>query len=135
MLRVRDYSITSKLTWMNMLVSGAGLLLAGAAFLGYELVTVRHDMVQGLSVQAQTIGFNSASALLFDDPHSAEGTLAALKAAPHIISAEIYKPDGRPFAAGSMTEDYELGLKLGALGLKTIVGCSIIGIGESPGRY
>ena len=98
MLRVRDYSITSKLTWMNMLVSGAGLLLAGAAFLGYELVTVRHDMVQGLSVQAQTIGFNSASALLFDDPHSAEGTLAALKAAPHIISAEIYKPDGRPFA-------------------------------------
>ena len=28
--------------------------------------------------------------------------------------------DGRPFAPGSMTEDYELGLKLGALGLKTM---------------
>src|SRR5438046_341039 len=46
MLRVRDYSITSKLTWMNMLVSGAGLLLAGAAFLGYELVTVRRIVFQ-----------------------------------------------------------------------------------------
>lgn len=28
--------------------------------------------------------------------------------------------DGKPFAPGSMTEDYELGLKLGALGLKTM---------------
>ena len=28
--------------------------------------------------------------------------------------------DGRPFAAASLTEDYELGLKLGALGLKTM---------------
>jgi adsorption protein B len=28
--------------------------------------------------------------------------------------------DGRPFAGTSMTEDYELGLKLGALGLKTM---------------
>jgi adsorption protein B len=28
--------------------------------------------------------------------------------------------DGRPFAGSSMTEDYELGLRLGALGLKTM---------------
>jgi adsorption protein B len=28
--------------------------------------------------------------------------------------------DGKPFAGSSMTEDYELGLKLGALGLKTM---------------
>jgi adsorption protein B len=28
--------------------------------------------------------------------------------------------DGKPFAGASMTEDYELGLKLGALGLKTM---------------
>jgi len=28
--------------------------------------------------------------------------------------------DGRPFATGSMTEDYELGLKMGQLGLKTM---------------
>lgn len=28
--------------------------------------------------------------------------------------------DGKPFASGSMTEDYELGLRLGALGLKTM---------------
>ena len=28
--------------------------------------------------------------------------------------------DGRPFAGGSMTEDYEMGLRIGALGLKTM---------------
>ena len=28
--------------------------------------------------------------------------------------------DGHPFAAGSMTEDYEVGLKIGAIGLKTM---------------
>ncbi|HUP68167.1 MAG TPA: glycosyl transferase family protein [Sphingomicrobium sp.] len=28
--------------------------------------------------------------------------------------------DGRPFATGSMTEDYEVGLKIGAIGLKTM---------------
>jgi adsorption protein B len=37
--------------------------------------------------------------------------------------------DGKPFAPGSMTEDYELGLKLGALGLKTM----FVRIAAQPG--
>jgi adsorption protein B len=37
--------------------------------------------------------------------------------------------DGLPFAAGSMTEDYELGLRLGALGLKTM----FVRIPDRPG--
>src|SRR5205814_7596279 len=98
MFKFSRHSITSRLTWMNMLVSGAGLLLAGAAFLGYELITFRQAMIQSLSVQAQTIGFNSASAILFNDPKSAEETLTALRTQPHIISAAIYRNDGRQFA-------------------------------------
>jgi len=101
MFRFRDYSITKKLTWMNMVVSGAALLLACAAFLAYELVTFRETMVRSLSIQAQIIGSNSVSAVLFNDPHSAENTLAALKAAPNIVSAWIYTQDGRPFAGYS----------------------------------
>ena len=68
MLRIRDYSITKKLTWMNMLVSGAALLLACGAFIAYETVLYRQTMVRDLSVQAQIIGDNSVSALLFNDP-------------------------------------------------------------------
>src|SRR5437660_2943581 len=98
MLRVRDSSITKKLTRMNVLVSGAALLITCAAFVAYDLVSFREAMVHNLSIQAQIAGSNSVSALLFDDPQTAESTLSALKAAPNILSAGIYTPEGRPFA-------------------------------------
>ena len=98
MLRFRDYSIPKKLTWMNLLVSGTALLLASAGFFAYDLYNFRASTVRNLEIQAQIIGSNSVSALLFDDPHSAENTLSALRAAPHVMFAEIYAPDGRAFA-------------------------------------
>jgi signal transduction histidine kinase/CheY-like chemotaxis protein len=101
MLRVRDSSITKRLTRMNILVSGAALLIAGAAFVGYDRVTFRESMVHNLSIQAQIAGGNTVSALLFNDPQSAESTLSALKAAPNIVSAGIYTPAGQPFATYS----------------------------------
>jgi len=39
--------------------------------------------------------------------------------------------DGKPFASNSLTEDYELGLKLGALGLRTM----FVRIPARPGEY
>jgi signal transduction histidine kinase/DNA-binding response OmpR family regulator len=98
MFRSRDRSITKRLTRMNVLVSGAALLICCVAFVAYDLVSFREAMVHNLSIQAQIAGSNSVSALLFDDPHTAEGTLSALNAAPSIVSAGIYKPDSRPFA-------------------------------------
>src|ERR1700728_4483753 len=101
MRRFGDASIARRLTWMNMLVSAAALVLACAAFIGYDLVTFRLTIVRNLSTQAQIIGSNSASALLFNDPQAAETTLSALKAAPNILSAVIYMPDGQPLATSS----------------------------------
>jgi signal transduction histidine kinase/DNA-binding response OmpR family regulator len=98
MLRVADRSITKKLTRMNMLVSGAALLIACVAFVAYDLVTFRQAMVYNLSIQAQMAGSNSVSPLLFNDPQAAENTLSALTAATNVISAGIYTLDGRPFA-------------------------------------
>ena len=98
MLRVHDYTITKRLTRMNALVSGAALLIACAAFFTYDLINFREVMVHNLSIQAQIAGSNSVSALLFNDPQTAENTLSALKAAPNIVSAGIYTLDGRPFA-------------------------------------
>ena len=86
---------------MNMLVSAAALVLACAAFIGYDLVTFRQTIVRNLSTQAQITGSNSASALLFNDPQASETTLSALKAAPNILSAVIYMPDGQPLATYS----------------------------------
>jgi signal transduction histidine kinase/CheY-like chemotaxis protein len=99
MFNVQNYSISKKLTWMNMLVSGAALLLACGGFCAYDLYSFRDALVRNVSIQAQIIGDNTASALLFDDPHSAEKTLSALDANRHLLYAQIYTHDGRPFAA------------------------------------
>jgi signal transduction histidine kinase len=101
MPKVHHNSITTKLTRMNMLVSGAALLIACAAFVAYDLVSFRESMAHNLAIQAQIAGSNSVSALLFNDPRSAENTLLALQAAPNIISAAIYTPDGSTFAVYS----------------------------------
>jgi signal transduction histidine kinase len=101
MLGLQDLSITKKLTWMNMLVSGAALCLAGVAFIAYDVVSFRLTRQLNLSIQAQIIGSNSASALLFNDPRAAENTLAALEADPHVKSAGVYTKDGKLFAAYS----------------------------------
>lgn len=84
---------------MNMMVSGSGLLMACASFATYDLFTFRETIVRNLSIQARVAGSNSVTALVFNDPHTAENTLSALKAAPNIVSAGIYSLDGRIFAA------------------------------------
>jgi signal transduction histidine kinase/DNA-binding response OmpR family regulator len=99
MVQAKNHSISRRLTLMNMLVSGAALIMACTAFVAYDKVTFRETMLRNLSTQAQIIGSNSVSALVFNDPQSAENTLAALKASPGILSAVIYTPDSRPFAS------------------------------------
>ena len=81
-----------------MLVSGTALLLAGMGLFAYDLYSFRVGTVRDLGIKAQIIGSNSISAVLFDDSRSAETTLSALQSAPHVMSAEIYTPDGVAFA-------------------------------------
>ena len=98
MARMGNQSITRRLTWINMLVSGAALLVASGAFTAYETVLFRESLVRHLSESAQMIGANSVSAVIFNDQKSAEASLEALRAAAHVTSAWIYTPDGKPFA-------------------------------------
>jgi len=83
---------------MNLLVSASALLLASVGFLAYDQYTFRQNLVRNLSAQAQIIGANSASALTFNDPKSAENTLSALRSFPNVLSAGIMTADGRLFA-------------------------------------
>jgi PAS domain S-box-containing protein len=98
MPKTQQYSISRKLTLMNVLVSAVALLLASGGFCAYDLYSFRVALVKNVSIQAQIIGDNTVSALLFNDPHSAEKTLSALNANPHLMYAQIYTPDGQPFA-------------------------------------
>jgi signal transduction histidine kinase len=93
-----DYSISKKLTWMNVAVSGAALALACGAFIAYDVISMRRGLIENISMQAQIAGNNCITALLFDDSASADKTLSGLSPAANLISAGIYSDDGRPFA-------------------------------------
>jgi len=94
-------TISRRLTWMNMLVSGIALLIAGVAFAAYDLATFRSEAVRQLSTQATMVASNSVAALLFNDPRAAQDTLAALHASPEVMRAQVYTSDERLFAAYS----------------------------------
>jgi len=91
-------SIARRLTWMNVLVSAIALIVCSAAFIAYDLNVYFDAIVRNLSVQAQMVGFNSVSALTFNDPQAAEKTLSALSTSANIISAGLLTPDGKLFA-------------------------------------
>jgi signal transduction histidine kinase len=91
-------SISVKLTRMNFMVTATALLLACASFFAYDLYSFRKTLVTSLATEAQIIGANSVSAITFDDPQAAAGTLSALKSSPHVLSGEILTNSGEVFA-------------------------------------
>ena len=94
----RDISIKRKLTAIIMLTSTIVLLLASGAFVTNAVITFRRSMVEKLSTLAAVIGSNSTASLAFNDQDSANETLAALAAEPHITSACVYTKDGNILA-------------------------------------
>jgi PAS domain S-box-containing protein len=92
-------SIAKKLTTLNLLASVAALLCASAVFFAYDWTYARSSLLSRIDVQARIIGYNCITPLVFNDPQSAQKTLAALRAAPHIVYAGVYTPSGQFFAA------------------------------------
>ncbi len=82
-----------------MVTSSVTLLLAGAAYVTYDLITFRQAMSRDLMILADIIGNNSTAALAFDDQQAGAATLASLRAQEHIASACLYGKEGRLFAA------------------------------------
>jgi len=106
-VRLRDISIKRKLTLIIMAASTVALLLVSGGFVAYELITYRKAMRHDLSILAEIIGNESASALAFEDKDRAEEILGALSAKKHITAAALYK-DGHLFAqypVGQTTPD------------------------------
>jgi signal transduction histidine kinase/ActR/RegA family two-component response regulator len=99
MQHFRDISIKRKLTFIIMLTSIVTLLLAAAAFVTYDLITLRDAMVDDVSMLTQIIAANSTADLVFNDQKSAEENLATLRANPHVESSCIYTKEGKVFAS------------------------------------
>ena len=58
---LKRFSISTKLTWMNIVVTGAALIVASIGFLFYDQSNAREELVQSLSTEAQIIASNSIS--------------------------------------------------------------------------
>ncbi len=99
MRSARGISLKHKLMLIIMVTSVVALLVAIAGFATYEWVTFRRTMVDDRAMLARIVGGNCAAAITFDDPKSAERTLASLKAEPHLMAACIFTPDNRVFAS------------------------------------
>jgi signal transduction histidine kinase len=95
---LKNLSIRSKLTAITLLASGIALVLACGAFLAYDLIAIRSEMIENLEIVAEILGSNSTAALAFNDPKAAEETLGALKAQPAILAGCIFTKDGKRFA-------------------------------------
>lgn len=68
----------------------ASLLMAGAAFVGWEWYGLRQTMVRTLSTQAKMIADNSQASVLFWDVDDANNVLQSLKAESSIVFGCIY---------------------------------------------
>src|SRR5438477_1151667 len=95
---LRDVSLKWKLMVIIMLISSVALLLACAAFVLYEVLLFRKDVVDDLTVKAEVIGSQSTAALKFRDPRAAAEILEKLKAEKRIVAACVYGHDGQVLA-------------------------------------
>jgi two-component system, cell cycle sensor histidine kinase and response regulator CckA len=81
-----------------MLISGASLIVAGTAFVTYELVSFRRETPRRLAALADLIAANTIPALATDNRAAAQETLDALRSQENVRAACIYTRDGRIFA-------------------------------------
>jgi len=90
--------IRRTLMQMITLCCGTALLIAMAAFFGYELMSFRQASVERLQILGRAIATNSTAALAFDNSSDAATVLGALRADPNITAAALYDAQGRVFA-------------------------------------
>src|SRR5438093_1287912 len=93
----QNLSLKLKITAIIMITSCVALLLAGAAFLTYELFTFRSNLVLELSTLGEITGKNCRVAISFNQPDDADKILANLSGESQVVAACIYK-DGKIWA-------------------------------------
>jgi PAS domain S-box-containing protein len=101
MQRFRDISITRKLLLIAALTNVLALLIAASAYIAFERVAARQEMVRMLTVLADEVGLHGAATLQFRDEAAARETLAGLKADPHIMNGTLFEKSGAVFATYS----------------------------------
>jgi hypothetical protein len=68
--------------------------LSGVGIVALDSILFRDRLQRDLSAMASIIADTSTAALSFEDPRSANETLAALRARPRMVTACIYRASG-----------------------------------------
>ena len=83
---------------LMMVTSGAALLLAATMSIVYAYFQVRQDMAVNLGASASLTFENTRAAIDFEDPLTAQESLATLRSNPSIQLACLYRANGAVFA-------------------------------------
>jgi len=94
----QDLPIRKKVTAVIMLTSITAMLFTAAAFMVYDYMTHKREMVHNLSISSSMIAESSSVMLAFPSQSEANAVLARLRADEHIVAAALYNANGQLFA-------------------------------------
>ncbi len=97
-MRLQDLPIRRKLMLVNLLTSGAVLILTCVSFMTYEFITLHKNMLLSYTTRAQIIAANSTASLAFQNEADATEVLSALKTDNRMVAACLYDNQGKIFA-------------------------------------
>jgi two-component system sensor histidine kinase/response regulator len=98
-MRLREnLSIRHKITLIITVITCMAILLAGGAFLIFDVYNFRQTRVSDLEALAEVLGSNSTAAMTFKDSRSGDEVLQALSAKGHITAACVYDHEGQIFS-------------------------------------
>ena len=83
---------------LTLLSTGLALLIALILLVVHQYVVGRRQLLEELHTEAAIIGANSAAALIFNDEKAAREILGAIRLAPRILGAALYRGDDRLLA-------------------------------------
>ncbi len=95
----RNLAIRKKILTANVLTCTLALVLAGAAFLGIEALSVKNMLERDLATQAEVIASNISATLAFNDASAAGATLHSLQSKSNITNALILTSNNQILAA------------------------------------
>jgi PAS domain S-box-containing protein len=89
-MQFQDLPIKRKVMAVMMTTSVTVLLITSAAFMIYDLVTFRSEMLNNFRTMSSLLAYNSTAALAFRNDKIALEVLAAIDIDKHIVSAALY---------------------------------------------
>ena len=82
----------------QILAAAAALVIAGAVLIAYQLLDMRHSLIEGARVQAAIVADSVTAPLMFRDRDAARDALHAFRYAPGLRAVGVYDNEGKLFA-------------------------------------